>query len=63
MCQTAVGTPTDPARNGEGVVGQPRYGQNAAAKIYRGLLQPYAAYLPESYDPPGPTRSSCCCTA
>lgn len=36
---------------GEGVVGQPRYGQNAAAKIYRGLLQPYAAYLPESYDP------------
>lgn len=36
---------------GEGVTGQPKYGQDSSASIYRGALQPYAAYVPASYDP------------
>lgn len=35
---------------GEGIVGQPKYGQQSSADVYRGKLQPYAAYVPASYD-------------
>ena len=36
---------------GEGTVGQARYNQQSSASIYKGSLQPYAAYVPDSYDP------------
>jgi hypothetical protein len=35
---------------GEGIVGQAKYSQQSSADVYRGKLQPYAAYVPESYD-------------
>jgi pimeloyl-ACP methyl ester carboxylesterase len=35
----------------EGISGQPRYGQDFSQSIYRGAYQPYAAYVPKSYDP------------
>lgn len=36
---------------GEGRVGQARYGQEGSADIYRGTVQPYAVYVPSTYDP------------
>ena len=39
---------------GEGTVGQTRYAQESTANIYRGKVQPYAIYVPESYDPSKP---------
>lgn len=39
---------------GEGVSGQPRYGQDASQSIYRGRYQPYSIYVPKSYDPSRP---------
>jgi dienelactone hydrolase len=41
-------------RLGEGIVGQPRYGQTSSASIYRGTVQPYSVYVPQSYDPTRP---------
>ena len=39
---------------GEGIVGQPRYGQTSSASVYRGTVQPYTAYVPSTYDPRRP---------
>ncbi|GAC1327154.1 MAG: hypothetical protein NVSMB17_00850 [Candidatus Dormibacteria bacterium] len=36
---------------GAGIVGQPKYGQQGSASVHWGQLQPYAAYVPPSYDP------------
>ena len=40
--------------SGEGIVGQPRYGQTSSANIYRGSVQPYTVYVPQSFDPTRP---------
>jgi hypothetical protein len=39
---------------GEGVVGQARYGQASSASVYRGTVQPYAVYVPSTYDASSP---------
>jgi predicted esterase len=39
---------------GEGITPEPSYGQGGTASIYRGTLEPYAAYVPQSYDPARP---------
>lgn len=39
---------------GEGITGQPRYGQDGSANVYRGTVQPYTVYVPQSYDPARP---------
>ncbi len=36
---------------GEGRIGQERYGQAGSADVYRGTVQPYAVYVPATYDP------------
>lgn len=46
--------PTAKASLGEGVTGQPRYGQDSSANVYRGAVQPYAVYVPSTYDPSRP---------
>lgn len=39
-------------RIGEGIVTQPKYG--GTTSVYRGTLQPYATYVPTTYDPSRP---------
>ena len=46
--------PEHPLSKGEGIVGQPRYGQTSSASVYRGTVQPYSVYVPRSYDPSRP---------
>ena len=46
--------PEHPLSKGEGIVGQPRYGQQSSAGLYRGTVQPYSLYVPSTYDPRRP---------
>ena len=39
---------------GEGIGGQARYSQTSSASVYRGTVQPYSVYVPQSYDPTRP---------
>lgn len=36
---------------GEGVTAQPRYAQTSSVQVYRGSVQPYTVYVPNSYNP------------
>ncbi|GAC1540016.1 MAG: hypothetical protein NVS3B12_26650 [Acidimicrobiales bacterium] len=49
-----VRTYRPPFSIGEGITGQQRYAQQAAANVYRGLLSPYTLYVPPSYRPDRP---------